>query len=85
MDQRYYDYGAGRFHTPDPAGKQAVDPKNPTSWNLYAYVNDDPVNFNDPRGLYELASGGSGDPWFGADDCTVNGLCVFPLIGVDRG
>jgi hypothetical protein len=44
---------------------------------MYAYAGDDPVNFNDPRGLYELASGG-GDPWFGADDCTVNGLVDVP-------
>jgi RHS repeat-associated protein len=86
-DQRYYDYGAGRFHTPDPAGKRAVDPKNPTTWNMYAYAGDDPVNFNDPRGLYELASGGSGDPWFGADDCTVNGLVDVPgsLCGYPGG
>lgn len=76
--QRYYNSNAGRFYTPDPAGNKAVDPKNPTSWNMYAYAGDDPVNFNDPRGLYELASGGSGDPWFGADDCTVNGLIDVP-------
>jgi RHS repeat-associated protein len=77
-DQRYYTSNAGRFNTADPAGNKAVDPKNPTSWNMYTYAGDDPVNFNDPRGLYELASGGSGDPWFGADNCTVNGLIDVP-------
>ncbi len=49
-DQRYYNQ-AGRFMTPDPSGMSAVDMQNPTSWNMYAYVNGDPVNFNDPTGL----------------------------------
>jgi RHS repeat-associated protein len=49
-DQRYYTANAGRFYTPDPVGRQAVDPKNPTSWNMYAYAGDDPVNSFDPRG-----------------------------------
>jgi RHS repeat-associated protein len=50
-DQRYYNSNAGRFYTPDPSGRKAVNLKNPTSWNMYAYTNDDPVNFNDPSGL----------------------------------
>ena len=36
--------------TPDPGGIRTADPKNPGSWNRYAYVNGDPVNFNDPSG-----------------------------------
>ncbi|MEK7996384.1 MAG: RHS repeat-associated core domain-containing protein, partial [Planctomycetota bacterium] len=48
-DQRYYTSAWGRFLTPDPA--EPGDPSNPASWNLYAYVQGDPVNFNDPAGL----------------------------------
>jgi len=49
--QRYYASTTGRFWTPDPAGMDAVDMENPTSWNMYAYVNGDPVKFTDPDGL----------------------------------
>ena len=49
--QRYYNSSIGRFWSPDPSGTKAANPANPTSWNLYTYVNGDPVNFNDPRGL----------------------------------
>jgi RHS repeat-associated protein len=50
-DQRYYQRIYGRFFTPDPAGLKAVNLKNPISWNRYAYVNDDPIDLNDPSGL----------------------------------
>lgn len=49
-DQRYYSQRSGRFLTPDPyiaSGGQA----NPGSWNRYAYVEGDPVNYVDPTGL----------------------------------
>ena len=46
-DQGYYTQTAGRFYTPDPIGMAAVDLTNPTGWNTYVYVNDDPVNFYD--------------------------------------
>ncbi len=36
---------------PDPAGLAAVDPTNPQSWNLYAYVKNNPLNLVDPLGL----------------------------------
>ena len=45
-DQRYYFNTNGRFLTPDPS--RGVDPADPGSWNKYAYVGGDPVNFNDP-------------------------------------
>jgi hypothetical protein len=41
-----------------------VDYSNPTSWNMYAYVNGDPVNFNDPDGT----------------DCNSSLLSAFPGI-----
>jgi hypothetical protein len=40
----------GRFLTPDPYDGSA-DSNHPVSWNRYAYVEDDPVNFIDPEGL----------------------------------
>jgi RHS repeat-associated protein len=46
-DQRYYDRLSGRFLTADTVeGK----PCTPQSWNLSAYVQGDPVGFNDPNG-----------------------------------
>jgi RHS repeat-associated protein len=49
---RYYSNVAGRFYSPDPGGIRTADPKEPRSWNRYAYVQSDPVNFNDRRGLF---------------------------------
>jgi RHS repeat-associated protein len=49
-DQRFYTSQFGRFNTPDLSGGD-WDPANPGSWNLYAYVGNDPVNYNDPAGL----------------------------------
>ncbi len=43
----------GRWISPDPAGLAAVNPANPQSWNRYAYVNNMPMSFVDPLGLYE--------------------------------
>jgi RHS repeat-associated protein len=49
---RYYNNNFGRFWSVDPGGAKAADPKNPQSWNRYAYTNDDPVNFSDPSGSW---------------------------------
>ncbi|MCC6537765.1 MAG: RHS repeat-associated core domain-containing protein [Bryobacterales bacterium] len=49
-DQRYYATGAGRFMSADPY-KASAGASEPGSWNRYAYVEGDPVNFNDPSGL----------------------------------
>jgi len=50
-EQRYYNSSLGRFWSVDPGGIRTAHPGNPTSWNRYAYVNGDPVNFQDPHGL----------------------------------
>jgi RHS repeat-associated protein len=63
---RYYYSTTGRFVTPDPSGLSAVNLKNTASWNMYAYVGNDPVNNNDPTGLDD-----EGPP---QTTCFVNGL-----------
>jgi len=58
---RYYNNSFGRFWSVDPGGVKAVNPKDPTSWNRYTYVNGDPVNHTDRRGLF-----------LSAEDCISN-------------
>jgi len=48
---RHYDSLQGRFTQVDPIGMKSVDLKNPQTLNLYAYVQNDPVNYTDPTGL----------------------------------
>ena len=48
MHARVYNPYAGRFTSVDPG--RDVDPKMPQSWNLYAYVQNNPMNLVDPTG-----------------------------------
>jgi RHS repeat-associated protein len=59
-DQRYYSSSYGRFPTPDPYVASG-GPAKPSSWNRYSYVEADPVNHNDPRGLMLSEVGGGYD------------------------
>lgn len=45
---RYYDPGNGRFASEDPIGFDAGGE------NFYAYTENNPIGFKDPRGLYTL-------------------------------
>jgi RHS repeat-associated protein len=49
---RYYASQWGRFLSPDPTYLN-VDLEIPQSWNMYAYVDNDPANSNDPTGQME--------------------------------
>jgi RHS repeat-associated protein len=57
---RYYGSSLGRFTSPDPYNAGA-DPGSPQSWNMYAYVLNNPLRFIDPTGLdcVYLANDGS--------------------------
>ena len=50
-DQRYSNPGWGRFLTADPY-QASAGAGQPGSWNRYAYVEGDPVNGVDSKGLY---------------------------------
>ncbi len=50
-DQRYYGSAAGRFLSADPSDKGARG-GSPQSFNRYVYVEGDPANNVDPKGLY---------------------------------
>jgi RHS repeat-associated protein len=52
---RYYSSQIARFTTADPY-KASGGPADPQSWNRYAYVHGDPINFGDPNGLDECAA-----------------------------
>jgi len=54
---RYFGGGnsLGRFVTPDPL-LNSGRPDDPQSWNRYAYVNNNPLRYNDPFGLYKWAN-----------------------------
>jgi RHS repeat-associated protein len=62
----------GRWISPDPAGVGAADPTNPQSWNLYAYVRNNPLSAIDPFGLNCVWDNGSyeadDDPMYGNTD-----------------
>ena len=58
---RQYSSQLGRWMHPDPVGLAAVDPSNPQSWNRYAYVLNNPMNFSDPLGLECVWDNGSYD------------------------
>jgi RHS repeat-associated protein len=47
---RYYDSDLGRFTQVDPLGMGAANQGNRQSLNMYAYVQNDPVNSIDPTG-----------------------------------
>ncbi len=69
---RFYASGIGRFLTGDSFDASA-SPSSPQSWNRYAYVQNDPVNFYDPSGRLLAAVGDCGDSWI--SDASLEGPC----------
>lgn len=63
-DQRYYSPGTARFLNADPYIASG-GAESPGSWNRYAYVEGDPVNYSDPDGLDRVDGTGSPLGWLG--------------------
>jgi len=98
-DQRYYSSGSGRFNVPDPMGMRSATLGSPGSWNRYAYVYGDPVNFNDRSGrmassvgacgtdggqlLCDLDSGGGAGAGPGNDPTLGGGGCILDAVTTD--
>jgi RHS repeat-associated protein len=66
---REYEYGLGRWLSPDPLGQAAANPANPQSWNRYAYVMNNPTTYSDPLGL------------LGPNDCVASAPCTVTVNG----
>jgi RHS repeat-associated protein len=49
--QRDYNSNPYRWLTPDPAGEKVVVLTDPQTWNMYAYVRNNPATKTDPSGL----------------------------------
>jgi RHS repeat-associated protein len=60
-DQRYHQPGMGRFTVPDRYTASG-GPSDPGSWNRYAYVGGDPINYSDPTGEQRAAPGAGDGP-----------------------
>ena len=56
---RYLSAAQGRFTSPD-APLLDQDPQHPQSWNLYAYVRNNPLIFTDPTGNACVSNGSGG-------------------------
>jgi len=59
----------GRWPSPDPAGRGAVNPMNPQSWNRYAYVLNNPLTMTDHLGLDCVYDNGDGSVNIESGDC----------------
>ncbi len=80
MHARYSNPTLGRFLSVDPIEGA---PGNPQSWNRYAYVRNNPLNFNDALGLAPAASGSAP----GNVDCPpgTEGISCFTKTAPDPG
>jgi RHS repeat-associated protein len=85
-DQRYYSNQFGRFMTPDPY-RASGGPSEPQSWNRYAYVGGDPINYHDPSGRERSIIGTCDDLVNGEpqDGCNLDSDPGGSLVGCGVG
>lgn len=80
MHARHYDPSLGRFLSPDPVLGNLLEPQ---SWNRYAYVLNNPMNFVDPSGLVERRPGEQIQDGDTCDGKIVDGWCTGETITVE--
>jgi RHS repeat-associated protein len=86
---RYYTRTWGRFLSPDPYVASG-GPADPGSWNRYAYVQGDPVNWTDEAGLFRHCPRGDGcrvdtDPFYDSQNGGAETRIVGPESNTGRG
>ena len=72
---RYMSSAQGRFTSPDPSGLLSANPANPQSWNLYAYVRNNPLVNIDPTGLDCVYANDAGNGVGSIDHDSNSGAC----------
>ncbi len=71
-DNRHYS-PSGRWMSPDPGGLKYVHMDDPQTWNLYAYVRNNPTTLTDPTGLeYGSSYNSSGNFQCATTGCAPN-------------
>lgn len=73
MHARYYSSSMGRFLTVDPVLGNLLQPQ---SWNRYAYVMNNPMNFIDPLGLTKRNPGEKVEDGDTCDGKIIDGWCT---------
>jgi len=73
-EARYFRFEQGRFQSPDPLMASATI-GDPQTFNRYAYVSNNPLNFSDPTGMLK-ESGKKDDPCPDGKICDENGKVV---------
>jgi RHS repeat-associated protein len=71
----------GRWISPDPLGKGAVDPSSPQSWNRYAYTMNGPMSATDPFGLDCVYVNSDGSTYTETVDCNTTDNNAFYFDG----
>jgi RHS repeat-associated protein len=77
--------GIGRWLSPDPIGEKAVRLDDPQTWNMYAYVRDNPTTLTDPSGTCEgndAVPKTTGGEMNGSRD---EGLCQSRNLNAEQG
>jgi RHS repeat-associated protein len=74
-EARYQSPVQGRFTSTDPVSGTIADPQ---SWNMYAYVGNNPINRTDPTGMSYFMGSGANDPWIRENAYRVDGFDMSP-------